>query len=191
MSPGSPGPQLDGRGPLTPERPRSLLRAQALRPCVLCGCVCSTRTSRQVQAFTLLSCSVMSCRLPLTLQGGCGERAAADQTGRVRPLHSFPPRLSAQTHHHPLRPRLAWRSARSVHGVSRVPPALPLLGGGCCEPPDPQAPLLPVPCEDLQTPPGPGFSGRRAAALRWTSLPGRMGGAAARGAGRVGSALRC
>ena len=129
---------------------------------------------------------VTSCHLPLTLQGGRGERAAADQTGRVRRLPSFPPRLSAQTHHRPPRPLLVWRSTRSIRGVSRVPSALRLLGGGRCEPRDPRAPLLPVPCEDLQTPPRP-WSQRQAgwgSAMHLTA--GTLSGAAAREAGSVG-----
>ena len=135
-----PWARLDGRAPLAPECPRSLLSAQALhgdtRLCVLHGCVCCTRTSQRVWTFTLLSCSVMSCCL-----GGHGWRAAAYQTGRVRPLPSFPPRLSAQTRRHPPCPLLVWRCARSVRGVSRVPPALPLLGAGCGEPPNSTSPV--------------------------------------------------
>lgn len=145
-----PWARLDGRAPLAPKCPHSLLSAQALHVdtclCVVRGCVCCTKSSQRVWTFTLLSCSVMSCCL-----GGHGQRAAADQTGGVWPLPSFPPRLSAQTRRRPRRPLLVW----SVRGVSWVPPALPLLGAGCSKPPVPRAPLLLVPCEDLQIPPRP------------------------------------
>lgn len=133
--------------------------------------------------FRFSVCSVMSCHLPLTLQGGRGERAAADQTGRVRPLPSFPPRLSGtDTPFRPPRPLLVWRST-TWHQRECPGPISPRLLG---EPRDHE------PCSfqfhvNLQTPPGPGVSGR----LGLCHGPHRrdpVGGTAAREAGKRGCA---